>query len=696
MTVRQPSAVYPAPRRAWNGWQLLQLAATISLPFPSGNSWPRAGSAPHSRTVAAKDRSASRFMAAPFEDDDGRNRREDSSDERARAQTLCPSPRSAGRAIMPGTRTTLGGRYGQEDPGRRCRSHWKLHRCIPLARRPRRDARRSVGRAGRDDPQERHLGDRTARSVRGPPEGGAPRRIAANAALLRARVRRHEGPRHGVGGPGGPAAPQGRRLHHRLRKLLARPDRRLRRGRLTLARAGHVEDRRGAVEARPGGARRRKGPGHGARRLPGWRARWADHRARHRGGGDAQGDRRRSGDGQPLGRALVEALRQLHGQPRAGHVRPRLLRDRLERGGPRDHDPPRGGVRAGRAGARLSRAQVQRHHRRAVGDCGPSRHSGFPGSDADADLGGRAQLALLHGARRDQGAPHRDRLHERPRRAAGSRSGRTHARLHGDRRSRPRDRCRHAQARAAEHRGGPAPCGCLTCARGAISLPSGEEASMRSLARSTIAAALLFSTCAFGAHVRVAEAAPDGQMVWAFHVPLAPRWLDPAETESVATPFKTLSALHDALVNPIPAGLNTPCLAESWSVSSDGVGYEFVLRQGARFHNGDPVTAEDVKFSFERYRGGAVKLLKDKVKEVQVVDARRVRFLLKEPWSDFMTFYGTTAAGAGWIVPKKYVESVGEEGFKKAPIGAGPYPVVRFTPGGELGLRAFRGHLGQG
>src|SRR2546422_1038633 len=165
MTVRQPSAVYPAPRRAWNGWQLLQLAATISLPFPSGNSWPWAGSAPHSRTVAATDRSASRFMAAPFEDDDGRNRREDSSDERTGAQTICPSPRSAGRAIMPGTRTTLGGRYGQEDPVRRCRSHWKLHRCIPLARRPRRDARRSVDRAGRDDPQERHLGDRASRSL---------------------------------------------------------------------------------------------------------------------------------------------------------------------------------------------------------------------------------------------------------------------------------------------------------------------------------------------------------------------------------------------------------------------------------------------------------------------------------------------------------------------------------------------------
>jgi peptide/nickel transport system substrate-binding protein len=212
---------------------------------------------------------------------------------------------------------------------------------------------------------------------------------------------------------------------------------------------------------------------------------------------------------------------------------------------------------------------------------------------------------------------------------------------------------------------------------------------MRLLARSIVAAGFLCTTWTGGSAVSVAEAAPEGQMVWAFHVTLAPRWLDPADTESVATPFKILYALHDALVKPMPAGLNTPSLAESWSVAPDGTSYEFVLRQGSTFHNGDPVTAEDVKFSFERYRGGAEKLLKDKVREVQVVDARRVRFLLKAPWPDFMTFYGTTATGAGWIVPKKYVESVGDEGFKKAPIGAGPYRFVSFTPGVELVLEAF-------
>jgi peptide/nickel transport system substrate-binding protein len=186
--------------------------------------------------------------------------------------------------------------------------------------------------------------------------------------------------------------------------------------------------------------------------------------------------------------------------------------------------------------------------------------------------------------------------------------------------------------------------------------------------------------------------APAGTLTIGVHVTLVNRWLDPEETEALITPFMVLYALHDALVKPMPAGLNTPSLAESWAVGKDGVTYEFVLRKGARFHNGDPVTAEDVKFSFERYKGSAAKLLRDKVKEVQVAAPGRVRFVLKEPWPDFLAFYGTSATGAGWIVPKKYVAKVGDEGFRKAPVGAGPFKFVSFTPGVELVLEAFEGY----
>src|SRR3989475_5843304 len=182
-------------------------------------------------------------------------------------------------------------------------------------------------------------------------------------------------------------------------------------------------------------------------------------------------------------------------------------------------------------------------------------------------------------------------------------------------------------------------------------------------------------------------AAPEGQMTWAVHISLAPTWFDPAETSGIITPFMVLYALHDSVLKPMPGNPLAPSLAESWSVSPDGLVYDFVLRKGVKFHNGEPVTAEDVKFSFERYRGILAKSLKERV-VVETPDPGRVRFRLKQPWPDFMTFYGTRATGAGWVVPKKYVEKVGDDGFKKAPIGAGPYRFVSFNPGVELVVEA--------
>ena len=195
-----------------------------------------------------------------------------------------------------------------------------------------------------------------------------------------------------------------------------------------------------------------------------------------------------------------------------------------------------------------------------------------------------------------------------------------------------------------------------------------------------------------GASAQAGRQPPAGELRWALHVTLAARWLDPAETEAFSTPFMVMYAIHDAMAKPMPAGLITPSLAESWTESKDHLTYTFVLRKGVRFHNGEPVTAEDVKFSWDRYKGASAKLLHDKVKEVVVVDSGQVRFVLKEPWPDFITFYGTTASGAGWIVPKKYVQKVGEDGFKTAPVGAGPYKVVSFKPGVELVLEAFDGY----
>jgi len=180
---------------------------------------------------------------------------------------------------------------------------------------------------------------------------------------------------------------------------------------------------------------------------------------------------------------------------------------------------------------------------------------------------------------------------------------------------------------------------------------------------------------------------PEGEMRYALYVTLAPAWFDPGEiTGGFLTPFWVLYALHDALVKPMPGNLMAPSLAESWTVSADQKTYEFKLREGLKFHNGDPFTAEDVKFSFQRSKVG--KILKDRVRDVEIVGPARVRFHLHEPFPDFMALYGTMATGAGWIVPRAYVEKVGDDGFKKQPVGLGPYKFVSHTPGIELVMEA--------
>jgi peptide/nickel transport system substrate-binding protein len=204
-------------------------------------------------------------------------------------------------------------------------------------------------------------------------------------------------------------------------------------------------------------------------------------------------------------------------------------------------------------------------------------------------------------------------------------------------------------------------------------------------------AALLSCVLMLGASgAAMSQTKPDGEMRFALYVTLAPAWMDPGEaTPGVLTPFWVLYALHDALVKPMPGQRMAPSLAESWKVSDDQRVYEFTLRPGLKFHNGDPFTSEDVKFSFERAKGAQ---LHEKVKEVVVVDPTHVRFVLHEPWPDFMTFYGTLASAAGWIVPKNYFEKVGPDGFKKHPIGLGPYKFVSNKPGIELVMEAYEGY----
>jgi peptide/nickel transport system substrate-binding protein len=95
-----------------------------------------------------------------------------------------------------------------------------------------------------------------------------------------------------------------------------------------------------------------------------------------------------------------------------------------------------------------------------------------------------------------------------------------------------------------------------------------------------------------------------------------------------------------------------------------------------------------VVFSFQRYKGAGKKVYQEKIAAAEALDAHRVRFRLRDPWPDFLFFLGTPATGAGLIVPQKYLDQVGDDRFKRHPIGAGPYKFVSHTPGVDLMLEA--------
>jgi peptide/nickel transport system substrate-binding protein len=126
---------------------------------------------------------------------------------------------------------------------------------------------------------------------------------------------------------------------------------------------------------------------------------------------------------------------------------------------------------------------------------------------------------------------------------------------------------------------------------------------------------------AAGAPSTVKAAGQQGQLTWGVHVSLAPVWFDPADVSGIITPFMVLYALHDAMVKPMPGQVLAPSLAETWSASEDGLSYDFTLRQGTTFHNGEPVTADDVKFSFERYRGASHDLMSARVAAIDIAES---------------------------------------------------------------------------
>jgi ABC-type transport system substrate-binding protein len=210
---------------------------------------------------------------------------------------------------------------------------------------------------------------------------------------------------------------------------------------------------------------------------------------------------------------------------------------------------------------------------------------------------------------------------------------------------------------------------------------------LQTAAVSTLAAPLI-------GHARAANVVPKGKMVLAWHTNIAPRWLDPQQHDGGATPDNFLNMSQDALIKNLrEKRYDHLALAERFEFAEDGRSATFQLRPGIKFHNGDPVTPTDVKWSYEHYRGSSAKLLHDKTESVDAVDERTVRFRFTGPFLDFPLLMGTSnLCGAAWVVPAKYYEKVGSEGFIQKPIGAGPYKFVSQEPGTKIEFEAFEGY----
>ena len=197
--------------------------------------------------------------------------------------------------------------------------------------------------------------------------------------------------------------------------------------------------------------------------------------------------------------------------------------------------------------------------------------------------------------------------------------------------------------------------------------------------RSLFAALLIFGIAA--TEPAPSDAAPEGQMTWGVHFSLAPTLFEPAETPGIVTPFMVLYALHDALVKPMPGNGMAPSLAESWSLSQGRPRLRVRAPQGREVpqRRARHRRRREVLLRALPRRGG-----QDAEGQGGGGRGRGSRAGALPAQGAVAGFHdlstASLATGAGWIVPRKYVEQVGEEGFKKAPVGAGPYRFVSFTP----------------
>ncbi|MCX8031902.1 MAG: ABC transporter substrate-binding protein [Thermoleophilia bacterium] len=212
---------------------------------------------------------------------------------------------------------------------------------------------------------------------------------------------------------------------------------------------------------------------------------------------------------------------------------------------------------------------------------------------------------------------------------------------------------------------------------------------------STSTSAPSTETTGAGSTETTGAAAGDIEEV-AVAVSLEPQSLDPTSSKFNPMNYPVLANIFDALVSVNNTGQPDmgKGVAESWTISPDGLTIEFKLKEGIKFHSGDPLTAADVVFSHERavannpeYGG----LFAQGFDHVEAVDDRTVKFVFTKPNVLFMY----SAAPHLYLVSKAYYDRVGEQEFVAKPVGTGPYKFVEWKTGEYLDLVRFDEYWGQ-